>query len=309
MAFGVPLAVFRTWSGRVGAMTATCIHMGADLSRGRVMGERIQCPLHHWEYNASGLCEHIPAESSIPARARQISLCCEERYGIIFAFLGGEPTFPVPGFPAEAAPRASRVHMMEFDTPYQVLASNSYDAQHFSSVHHRTLLEAPRIFVNAPHHYGICFRAHVDGTSYNDRLLRALGVKEVELAADCYGGNTIVARSERTANYIMFATLPITETRSRIFVLNAVTNQRARKLPSLLLPLMLEITHQLTLAFLHADIAVVNELQYKFGILLPESDAGFLGWMRYWNSLPTTSLADRTTQTNALPVSFDVART
>jgi aminopyrrolnitrin oxygenase len=309
IAFGVPLAIFRTESGCVSAMTATCIHMGADLSRGRVVGERLQCPLHHWEYNASGMCEHIPAESAVPARARQTSLVCEERYGIIFAFLGGEPTFPIPGFPAEAAPRSSRVHMMEFDTPYQVLASNSYDAQHFSSVHHRTLLEAPRMFAHAPHHYGVSFRARVDGTNYNDRLLRAIGVKEVELEANCYGGNTVVAYSGRTANYIMFATLPITETRSRIFVLNAVTTERARKLPSFILPLMLELTHQLTLAFLHADIAVVNELQYKFGILLPESDAGFLGWMRYWNSLPTASLIDRTTQADSLPISFEVTHT
>ena len=159
IAFGVPLAIFRTHSGRVGAMNATCIHMGADLSRGRVVGERIQCPLHHWEYSASGICEHIPAEAAIPRRARQTSLICEERYGIIFAFLGGEPTFSLPSFPEDAAPLVSHAHMMDFDTPYQVLASNSYDAQHFSSVHHRTLLESPRVFVNAPHHYGISFRA------------------------------------------------------------------------------------------------------------------------------------------------------
>ncbi len=242
-------------------------------------------------------------ELMFQGRYEEIEAC---RYGIIFAFLGGEPTFPVPGFPEDAAPRVSRIHMMEFDTPYQVLASNSYDAQHFSSVHHRTLLEAPRTFVHAPHHYGVSFRARVDGMNYNDRLLRAIGVKEVELAANCYGGNTVIAYSGRTANYIMFATLPVTETRSRIFVLNAVTNERARKLPSFILPLMLEITHQLTLAFLRADIAVFNELQYKFGILLPESDAGFLGWMRYWNSLPTASLANRTPQTESSLMSFDV---
>jgi len=307
-AFGVPLAIYRTQSGRVGAMNAACIHMGADLSRGRVVGERLQCPLHHWEYNASGMCEHIPAESAVPARARQTSLICEERYGVVFAFLGGEPTFPVPYFPEDAAPRSSRVRVMEFETPYQVLASNSYDAQHFTSVHHRTLLETPRIFIRAPHHYGVSFRARVDGTNYNDRLLRAIGVKEVELTANCYGGNTVIAYSGRTANYIMFATLPVTATRSRIFVLNTVSKQRARRLPSFILPLMLEITHQLTLAFLHADIAVVNELQYKFGVLLPESDAGFLGWMRYWNSLPTFSMLDHTSQTNSVPISFDLVR-
>ena len=38
-AFGFDLAVFRTASGKVVALQAQCVHMGADLSRGRVVGE------------------------------------------------------------------------------------------------------------------------------------------------------------------------------------------------------------------------------------------------------------------------------
>src|SRR5689334_25439651 len=72
-AFGDSWAVFRTESGRVGAVRAECAHMGADLSRGQVAGERLQCPLHEWEYSSSGVCEHIPAVAAIPARARQFS--------------------------------------------------------------------------------------------------------------------------------------------------------------------------------------------------------------------------------------------
>jgi len=299
IAFGVPLAIYRTHQGQVGVLNATCVHMGADLSRGRVVGERLRCPLHEWEFGANGRCEHIPATSEIPERAWQTPLCTQEHYGLVFAFLGGEPAFPLPGFPADATPQTSHVQMMEFNTPYQVLASNSYDAQHFSSVHHRTLLETPRVFSDAPHHYGVSFRARVDGTSYNDRILRTIGVKEVELTANCYGGNTVIAYSGRTANYIMFATLPITATRSRIFVLNAMSDQSARNLPVFIRPLMLEITHQLTLAFLHADIAVVKELQFKFGVLLPEADAGFLGWMRYWNSLPAATMLERGTKSES----------
>jgi len=289
-AFGIPLVIYRTHQGRVGALTSTCIHMGADLARGRVSGERLQCPLHGWEFNAQGKCEHIPSASHIPEQAQQVSLHTQERHGIIFAFLGGQPTAPLPDFPGEAYAKTSRVTVMDFNTPYQVLASNSYDAQHFSTVHHRPLVGTPRVFINSPDHYGLNFRASVSGNGYNDRLLRAIGVMEVELIAHCYGGNIIVAYSDRTANYIMFATLPITKTSSRIFVLNAVTQARARKIPAFARPLLMEITHRLTLAFLRHDIRVVNELQFKFGILLPEVDAGFMGWMRYWNSLPTASL-------------------
>lgn len=300
-AFGVPLVLYRSQQGRVGAMTSTCVHMGADLSRGKVSGERLQCPMHGWEFNTGGRCEHIPMASEIPNRARQSALVVEERNGIVFGFLGGEPDAPLPDFPIEAFHQTSRITVMDFDTPYQVLASNSYDAQHFSTVHHRPLVGTPKVFINSPHHYGLNFRASVGGDGYNDRLLRAIGVSEVELVADCYGGNIIVATSGRTSTYIMFATLPVTETSSRIFVLNAITQTRARKIPALLRPVLMEITHRLTLAFLRHDIAIVNGLQFKFGILLPEVDSGFMGWMRYWNSLPTATLADSSPQADSPP--------
>src|SRR5687767_16033636 len=79
-AFGFDLAVLRTASGKVVAMQAHCIHMGADLSRGRVIGERLQCPLHEWEFGPQGICEHIPATTDIPERARMVTLVCEEHY-------------------------------------------------------------------------------------------------------------------------------------------------------------------------------------------------------------------------------------
>ncbi|MBL8079881.1 MAG: Rieske 2Fe-2S domain-containing protein [Anaerolineales bacterium] len=300
-AFGVPLVLYRSKRGRVGVMSSTCIHMGADLSRGKVSGERLQCPMHGWEFNTNGKCEHIPSASEIPDRAQQIALYVEEKNGIIFGYLGGQPNASLPDFPAEAYSQTSRITVMDFDTPYQVLASNSYDAQHFSTVHHRPLVGTPKVFVNSPNHYGVSFRASVGGDGYNDRLLRAIGVHEVELLADCYGGNIIVATSDRTSTYIMFATLPVTETSSRIFVLNAITKKRAEKIPTIIRPLIMEITHRLTLAFLHHDIKVVSDLQFKFGILLPEVDEGFMGWMRYWNSLPTATLFDSTLQVDSPP--------
>jgi hypothetical protein len=88
-----------------------------------------------------------------------------------------------------------------------------------------------------------------------------------------------------------------------------MSGQSSRKLPVYIRPLMLEITHQLTLAFLHADIAVVNELQFKFGVLLPEADAGFLGWMRYWNALPAATMLERETRSeSALEPDFIVSQ-
>ena len=37
--------------------SAFCPHLGADLAAGKVVGNRIQCGFHHWEYNTDGWCE------------------------------------------------------------------------------------------------------------------------------------------------------------------------------------------------------------------------------------------------------------
>jgi len=44
-------------------------------------------------------------------------------------------------------------------------------------------------------------------------------------------------------------------------------------------------------------------------VLLPEADAGFLGWMRYWNSLPAATLLERGTKSeSALEAEFIVSQ-
>ena len=54
-AAGVPIAVFRTSSGRVFALADRCPHKGGPLSQGLVTGERVVCPLHAWTIDlASG---------------------------------------------------------------------------------------------------------------------------------------------------------------------------------------------------------------------------------------------------------------
>ncbi len=289
-AFGVPLAIFRTATGKVGAMHAQCAHMGANLARGRVVGERVQCPLHHWEFGQCGACERIPGVATIPARARQSALICEEHYGIIFAFLGGPPTFDFPLFENSDHDLYSRAFMMDFDTPYQVLAANSFDSQHFATVHNRTLLEQPSLASESPHHLCIRFRARVDGGHFHDRFLRRIGVDTVDLSAHCWGGNTILAYNARTDARILFTILPITAGRTRVFILNVMAKRTAPSWPRPMRRMALAAMHVLTIAFLKADVAVMRDLQFKLGVLLPDADGCFIEWIKYWKSLPTTSM-------------------
>lgn len=289
-AFGLPLAVFRAASGKIGAVHSECAHMGADLSRGRVSGERLQCPLHEWEYSPTGVCEHIPAAATVPARARQMSLVCMERYGMVFGFLGGSPTFAYPLFENSDHDLYSAPYAMDFDTPYQVLAANSFDSQHFSTVHHRKLLEPPTLNSRSQHHLSVDFRARVEGEQLHDRLLRRIGVDVVELSAHCWGGNNILAYNARTKARILFTILPVTDKRTRVYILNVMPRETASKLPRPLRRLVLTIMHHMTIAFLKSDIVVMRDLQFKLGILLKDADHVFIQWVKYWKALPPATL-------------------
>src|SRR6266487_2142343 len=288
-AFDIPLAVFRTEGGRVGAIHSQCIHMGADLSRGRVVGERLQCPLHEWQYNGRGVCEHIPAVATVPARARQASFICQEHYGIVFAFLGGTPSFSYPCFEDSDNDLYSWAFSMEFDTPYQVLASNTFDSQHFSTVHHRALIESPSLASIAPNHMSIRFRARVEGRQFHDRLLRRMGVDTVDLSAHCWGGNNILAYNARTDSRILFTILPISAERTRVYILNVIAKRTTPFLPRRLRQVVLAVMHKLTVAFLKDDIVVMRDLKFKLGVLLPDADHVFIEWVRYWKSLPVAT--------------------
>jgi phenylpropionate dioxygenase-like ring-hydroxylating dioxygenase large terminal subunit len=76
-----------------------CIHRGAQLSLGRLRGDRLVCPYHAWEYNSGGQCVHIPSQPGQPppAKARAQTYHARERYGIVWVCLG-EPLSDLPQF-------------------------------------------------------------------------------------------------------------------------------------------------------------------------------------------------------------------
>src|SRR4051794_13996035 len=68
---GRRLVAYRTAAGLPVILDARCSHFGADLAQGCVIGDRLQCPFHHWQYGPDGRCAHIPAQERIPAAAQQ----------------------------------------------------------------------------------------------------------------------------------------------------------------------------------------------------------------------------------------------
>jgi phenylpropionate dioxygenase-like ring-hydroxylating dioxygenase large terminal subunit len=91
---GQSFVLWRDANGAAHCLVGACIHRGGALADGQVLGCTIECPYHGWRFDADGRCTRIPAlgaSAQIPPRARLDSYPVQERYGIVFVFLGDLP--------------------------------------------------------------------------------------------------------------------------------------------------------------------------------------------------------------------------
>jgi len=88
---GEDLILFRTGQGRPGLVYPRCIHRGTTLRYGKVESNGIRCCYHGWLFDPEGRCLEQPCE---PGGGRKLELYrqpwypLEERYGLVFAYLG-----------------------------------------------------------------------------------------------------------------------------------------------------------------------------------------------------------------------------
>ena len=136
------IVAFRGEDGALRVTSAYCKHMGADLSfGGAVIGNELQCPFHHWQYNGEGVCTMIPTGDRIPPQARLFSFISEEKYGVMYVWWGlGEPAYALPdldGYTEEGwATRAAEIKLSGkvFADPW-IFNINSVDFQHLETLH------------------------------------------------------------------------------------------------------------------------------------------------------------------------------
>lgn len=99
LVLGQDLALWRSTSGAVQAWEDRCPHRGVALSLGRVLGERLACAYHGWEYAAgSGRCVAIPAmpRQPVPGAVCVKTHAVIERQGMVWvALTDGVAALPV----------------------------------------------------------------------------------------------------------------------------------------------------------------------------------------------------------------------
>ena len=95
---GEDLVLFRDKSGRAGLLYPRCMHRGTTLYYGIVEQRGIRCCYHGWLFDVEGNCLEMPCEPGGGKRrglTRQPWYPVEERYGLVFAYLGPPDKKPV----------------------------------------------------------------------------------------------------------------------------------------------------------------------------------------------------------------------
>ncbi|MCO4745847.1 MAG: aromatic ring-hydroxylating dioxygenase subunit alpha [Proteobacteria bacterium] len=138
--YGDPIVLFRSASGQVGALEDRCPHRGVPLSTGTVVGERLQCGYHGWEFSCAGRCEAVPSflgEADHVGR-RVPSYTVREQQGMVWVWgrPGAEPTTEPFDLEYADAPGYTVIREdVRANATVHAVAENALDVPHTAYLH------------------------------------------------------------------------------------------------------------------------------------------------------------------------------
>ena len=152
---GRDLVLWRDDQGRLAAFEDRCPHRSSQLSLGRVLGGRLQCPFHGFEFDGTGACQLIPANgraSRVPKVFQCVGYPVTEAHG--FAWLWqGKPRDdypPVPWFDdLDGFTFATTTKTWDVDLTRAV--EGLLDVSHLPFVHAKTIGRDRKTLVNGPY--------------------------------------------------------------------------------------------------------------------------------------------------------------
>lgn len=134
---GEDLVVYRTRNGLVRVVEPYCPHLGAHLGHGgRVEGEDVVCPFHHFAFAPDGACVRT-GYGTRPPVMRLEQREAREVNGAIFVWhhaCGAPPAWEVPPQSTDGFPSPFRHVSTLVDHPQEVV-ENTVDIGHFGPVH------------------------------------------------------------------------------------------------------------------------------------------------------------------------------
>ncbi len=260
---GTRVVAYRDAAGNPVVQSAWCPHLGADLSVGQIVDGSLRCAYHHWSFDGTGVCAHIPSGDKIPSAARIFTYPSEEKWGIVWAFNGERADFPVPQIP-DAEPDAMDYEPYERgERPWDtwVAVSNGVDFQHLHTLHgipKASMPEELQIEAGA-----VAFRVE----------------SPYHLQAGRISGTNTFAQHLRMAGqemFMLFSGAPIEPGRSRGFFMVGVPKGQAERLAQ-----VRSMADKLN----EEDAPVLNTIRFRRG-LLTASDRHLARYFKYVEEFP-----------------------
>ncbi len=154
------LVFWRKSTGEIQCIFDRCCHRGAALHKGKLVRDRIQCPFHGFEYDASGKVVVIPAnglKNQVPERFNVNRYPVREAYGFIWLWyapataLENDDTLPEIPFFKELRQGYSYSSFSEtWPVHYTRAVENQLDVVHLPFVHASTIGKGDKTLVNGP---------------------------------------------------------------------------------------------------------------------------------------------------------------
>jgi phenylpropionate dioxygenase-like ring-hydroxylating dioxygenase large terminal subunit len=145
---GEKLVAFRDSNGKVGLLDQHCSHRGASLFFGRNEECGLRCVYHGWKYDVAGNCVDMPnepPESNFKHKVRQTAYPCEERGGVVWAYLGPpEKQMPLKELEWMRLPKGhSFISKTHESCNYLQGLEGGIDTSHSSFLHRRVVSGKP----------------------------------------------------------------------------------------------------------------------------------------------------------------------
>ena len=140
-----PLVLFRTQTGKIAVLEDACPHRFAPLHLGQVVDDAIRCPYHGLEFNSDGKCVRNPHNAGrIPPAAKVKSYIAEERYGMVWVWLGHQkadtdliPDYSI--FERMDTSARSKQDWLIIKANYVLVIENLLDLSHVAVLHEGVL--------------------------------------------------------------------------------------------------------------------------------------------------------------------------
>lgn len=137
------IVFWRTENGDPVAFEDRCCHRRMPLSKGRLVGDTLQCHYHGLQFDTTGRCIRIPGQSMIPEGARVPSYPVIQKYNWLWIWMGD----PALADEAKIIPYPWRVSESWGDRgiyfhakcDYRLIVDNLLDLTHLAFVHQSTI--------------------------------------------------------------------------------------------------------------------------------------------------------------------------